>query len=221
MIDQVATRTYSARRLWFGTIQRLFQTMDLNERETASEISESLAAFCEQHPQMSNHTLSLLMARSFCATGDRDAADCVLRHDHTYSPYTNAWLEILSAEYPFPDLYPLFSSRALHPLRLKTVGEKNTWVLDLGKIHLSDADRHEMILMQTLRVLAEKISTVWEKEDGRGTLMIKGHSRISNLTCPRCDRAAPQMISYLQDILQRCAKRNGWSAVPSVLLLDL
>jgi len=221
MIDQVATRAHSARRLWFGTIQRLFQTLDLNERETASEISESLAAFCEQHPHMPDHTLSLLMARSFCATGDRAAADCVLRHDSAHSHHTNAWLDVLSAEYPFPDLYPLFSSRALRPLRLKTVGEKTTWVLDLEKFHLSDANRHEMILMQTLRVLTEKVSNVWKKADGRGTLVIKGHSRISNLTYPRCGRAAPQMISYLQDILQRCAKRNGWSAVPSVLLLDL
>jgi hypothetical protein len=221
MIDQVAIRAHSARRLWSGTIQHLFQTLDLNERETAPEISESLAAFCEQHPHMPDHTLSLLAARSFCATGDRDAANCVLRHDRAHRPYTAAWLEVLSAEYPFPELYPLFSSRALRPLYLQTVGEKTTWVLDLEKIHLSDADRLEMILMQTLRVLTENVSNVWKKADGQGTLVVNGLSRMFDRIHPCRDRAAPQMIHYLQDILQRRATRNGWSSVPAVLLLDL
>ncbi len=221
MIDQHVTRARSARRLWSGYVQQLFEALNLHERETALEISESLAVFCEQHPHMSAQTLSLLMARSFCATGDRAAACQVLHHDHAHRTHADSWLDVLSAKYPFPELYPLLSSRALRPLRLKTVGEETTWVLDLEKIQLSDADRHEMILLQTLRVLTEKVSTVWKNPNGKGTLVVKGLPRVSNFIRPRAGRVAPQMIGYLQDVLCRCAERNGWSSVPSVLLLDL
>lgn len=221
MIDPHATRAHSSRRLWAGTIRQLFQALDLHDRETASEISESLAVFCEQHPHVSARTLSLLMARSFCAAGDRDAADRVLRHDPAHRGHADSWLEVLSAEYPFPELYPLFGSRALRPLRLKTVGRETTWVLDLQRIHWPEADRHELILLQTLRVLTEKVSNVWSKEDGKGTLVVKGLPHLSDVILSESGRSGSQMTKYVQDVLHSCAARNGWSSAPSVLLLDL
>ena len=221
MIDRHATCASSARRLWSGTVQRLFEALDLHERETAPDVSESLAVFCEQHPHMPGHTLSLLMARSFCVAGDRAAAGRVLLHDRAHRTHADSWLEVLSVEYPFPELYPLFSSRALRPLRLQTVGREATWVLDLEKIHLAEADRHEMILMQTLRVLTEKVSNVWKQPGGQGTLVVKGLPRVTEFIRQRSGCAAPQLISYLQDVLSRCAERNRWASTPSVLLLDL
>lgn len=221
MIDQHVSRSRSARRLWAGYVQRLFQTLDLHERAGASDISESLAVFCEQHPHMPAHTLSLLMARSFCATGDYEAAGRVLCQDRAHSAHAGSWLAALSAEYPFPELYPLFSSRALRPLRLKTVRAEAVWVLDLDKIHLTDSDRLEMILLQTLRVLAEKVSNVWKKPDGRGALVVKGLPRVTTFMNPNGKRVGPEIVRYLQAVLQRSAARNNWSSVPSVLLLDL
>lgn len=218
MIDPHADRAHSARRLWTGYVRRLFETMDLHQRTGASEISESLAVFCQEHPHMPGHALSLLMARSFCATGDLDAAGRVLQHDRAHRPHADSWLEVLSAEYPFPELYPLFSSRALRPLRLRTAGTRTAWVLDLEKVHLTDADRHEIILLQTLRALTEKVSNVWKKSDGRGTLAIKGLSRLQTVFCAR---SAGKLPDYMNDVLRRRAGRCGWASVPSVLLLDL
>lgn len=221
MIDSYAVCERSARRLWSGHVQQILQQLDLHERETAAEISESLAVFCQQHPHISGRALSLLMARSFCATGDRAAAGRVLRRDREHGAHTEAWLEVLSAEYPFPELYPLFSSRALRPLRLQTVGEQTAWVLDLNRIHLAEADRHEMILLQTLRTLAETASNVWNKTDGQGNLVVNCLSRFSGAASSSRRKSVSQMRSYIQDVLERRAARNGWSSVPSVLLLDL
>lgn len=220
MIDQQTARSDAARRVWAGHVRRLFETLQLVDRD-ADEISEGLAAFCEQQPHMAGHMLSLLMARSFCAIGDLDAALCVLQHDHTYNRHTELWLEVLSAEYSFPDLHPLFNARALRPLRLATAGQRAVWVLDLKKVALLEADRHEMILLQTLRVLAEKVSNVWRKTDGQGTLVVKGLSHLAAFIHPSSEICSSQITGYLQDILCRCASRNGWKSVPSVLLLDL
>jgi len=221
MIDSQINRKNAVRRLWSGHVRRVLHRLDLHEREASNEILESLAVFCESHPHMTGRSLSLLMARSFCATGDRDAAGRVLRHDRAHRSYAESWLEILSAEYPFPELYPLFSARALRPLRLTTAGGETVWVLDLEKIHLSEADWHEMILMQTLRVLTETVSNVWKKTDGDGTLVVKGLSRFSDVVRAQNSRSVSQSTGYIQDVLKHRAAQLDWSRVPSVLSLDL
>lgn len=219
MIDSHVSASRTARGLWSGYVQRLFQTLELHERPAAGEISESLAVFCEQHPHMPAHTLSLLMARTFCATGDREAAGRILCHDRAHRRHTAAWLDVLAAEYPFPELVPLFSSRTLRPLRLNSAGP--VWVLDIDAVHLSEADRHELILFQTIRVLTEKVSNVWKKTDGRGTLGVKGLHRLTHFMRPRNTRAADRFFGHIHDVLARCAKGNGWNHVPSVLQIDL
>jgi len=217
MIDTHQSRRLEERQLWSGYVQHLFQTLEINDRAAAPDITESLAVFCQQNTRMPEHTLSLLMARSFCATGDAEAAGRILRHDRSHRPHAESWLEVLSSEYPFPELYPLFSSRALRPQNLTSAG--SVWVLDLDKIRLTDADRHELILFQTVRVLTEKVSSVWKKSSGQGTLGIKGLARLTKFVRGR--QPARQLTGHIHDVLALRAQKNGWSAAPSVLLVDL
>jgi len=221
MIDSHVTRQLSARRIWSDHMQRMLRRLDLHERETADEILESLAVFCQHHPHMSDRNLSLLLARTFCATGDRDAAGRVLHHDRSHRSHADSWLDVLSAEYPFPDLFPLFSSHALRPLRLRSAGQDAAWVLDLGKIYLSDADRHEIILKQTLRVLIQTASNLWKKSDGQGVLVIKGLPSYSSAQIHNVNLPVSELMDYIKDILQQCAARLEWTLTPSVLLLDM
>ncbi|MFA7257433.1 MAG: hypothetical protein WC047_07670, partial [Kiritimatiellales bacterium] len=158
MNDLHQSRRLAERTLWSGYVRRLFQTLEIHDRPAAQDISESLAVFCQHHANMSGHILSLLMARSFCITGDTEAAGRILRHDRAHRLHTCSWLDVLSADYPFPELYPLFSSRALYPQNFASAGM--LWVLDFNKISLTEADRHELILFQTIRVLTEKVSNV-------------------------------------------------------------
>jgi hypothetical protein len=217
MIDTHQSRRLEERQLWSGTVQRLFQTLEIDDRAAAPDITESLAVFCEQHARMPGHTLSLLMARSFCVTGDAEAAGRILRHDRAHRSHAESWLEVLSAEYPFPELYPLFSSRALRPQSLTSAG--TVWVLDFDQVHLTEADRHELILFQTVRVLTEKVSNVWKKSGGQGTLGIKGLARLTKFVRGR--QPARQLTDHIRDVLTLRAQKNSWSAAPSVLLVDL
>jgi len=217
MIDTHQSLRLDERRLWSGYVQQLFQTLDISDRASAGDITESVAVFCQQHANVSSHALSLLMARSFCITGDAEAAGRILRHDREHSPHAGSWLEVLSAGYPFPELYPLFSSRALRPQSLTSAGA--LWVLDFDKVQLTDADRHELILFQTVRVLTEKVSNVWKKSAGKGTLGVKGLPRLMRFVRGR--RMPPQLPRHIEDVLTRCARKHGWSHTPAILLLDL
>jgi hypothetical protein len=217
MIDVRQSRRIAARRVWSGTVRRLFQTLGIDGNETAADISESLAVFCQNNTHISRYALSLLIARSFCITGDTDAAARILHHDRAHRLYTNSWLEVLSLEYPFPELYPLFSTRLLRPRRLTSAGA--LWILDFGKIQLTDADCHELILFQTVRVLTEKVSNVWNGTNGGGTLGIKGMFRLTKRFRER--RISPRLLNHIRDVLGCCAQKKGWSRTPSVLCLDL
>ncbi|MBI9019835.1 MAG: hypothetical protein JEZ10_01080 [Verrucomicrobia bacterium] len=219
MIDVHQNRAHTSRNLWSGTIKKLFQTLELQDRPAASAISESLAVFCQEHPRMPDHALSILMARSFCVSGDVEAAEQILRHDGAYRRHTGSWLNVLSVEYPFPELYPLFSARVVRPLNLNSAGR--AWVLDLEKIQLTEADRHELIIFQTVRRLTENISNVWKKTNGQGVLGVKGLRRFSEFMRPRGAQPPVQLCGHLHDVLARCARQNGWDHTPSVLQIDL
>jgi len=168
---------------------------------------------------MPRRSLSLLMARSFCVIGDSEAAGRILRHDRAHRPHADAWLNLLTVNYPFPELYPLFSARVVRPLDLNSVGR--TWVLDFDAIHLSEADRHELILFQTVRVLTEKVSNVWKKSNGKGSLGIKGLRRLTSFMRPRSAQTSAQLFDHICDVLTRCASKNGWDQAPAVLQIDL
>ncbi len=216
MIDTHQSRRHAERRLWSGYVNRLFQTLEIHDRASAPDITESLAVFCQHHSHIPARALSLLMARSFCITGDAEAAGRILRHDRTHRSHAESWLEVLSADYPFPELYPLFSSRALHPQHLASAG--SVWVLDFNQIRLTEADRHELLLFQTVRVLTEQVSNVWKKSDGRGTLGVKGLPRLIRFVRDR--KAARQLPGHIRDVLALRAQKNGWTNVPTVLLFD-
>ncbi len=219
MIDTHQSRTHTSRQLWSGTIQRLFQTLELQDHTAASEISESLAVFCQAQPRMPERSLLLLMARAFCAIGDSDAAERVLCHDPAHQSHADSWMNVLTAHYPFSELYPLFSARVLRPQDLSSVGQ--TWVLDFDSITLSEADRHELILFQTVRVLTEKVSNVWKKSNGQGTLGVKGLRRLTRFTHPRNTKKSIQLLDYISDVLIRCSAQNGWVQPPTILQFDL
>ena len=213
MIDVVQKQILDERQIWSGCVRRLLTTVEIEPHETSDAIAESLAVFCQGRTQIQQRELSLLTARAFCAAGDSTSAEKILYHERTYRPHTGSWLQILSARYPFPELHPLFSSRALRPLQLASAG--TLWIFDFAQIHFHGAERHELILFQTVRRLIEKISCVWNESDGGGTLGIKNFSRLSGAA------GEEQLLEYIRDVLNFCARKNKWNAVPELLLIDL
>jgi hypothetical protein len=215
MNDVYQSLQLTERSLWSGCVQRMFETLDLHEHPAAQDISESLAVFCQQHERIQGHSLALLMARSFYVSGDPAAAGRILQQDRTHRLHADSWLKILPAEYPFPELYPLFAARILRPQSLASAG--TLWILDFERVQLTEADRHELVLFQTVRVLTEKTACVWGKTDGRGTLGINGLHRLTRMVRGR--QASSQLLGHIRDVLALRARKNGWADVPSVLLL--
>lgn len=213
MIDLVQSRQLSERRCWSGTVERIFESLNISRTELIPQVSESVAVFCQERGNIPGHSLSLLMARSLFAAGDIDGAAQILENDRLHGSHAESWLDVLSAEYPFPELYPLFSSRALRPLQLTTAGP--LWVLDFNRIGRNDADPTELLLFRTLRQLAETVSNVWKKQNGGGTLGLKGFERFVS------PADVQSSMDHVRAVLDRCARKNEWRQTPAVLLIDL
>ncbi|MFA5689525.1 MAG: hypothetical protein WC959_10325 [Kiritimatiellales bacterium] len=213
MIDVHQQKILNERRQWSGCVQRFLQYAEIEPRETAEAVIESLAVFCQGRTQIQGHELSLLTARAFCAAGDCASAGKILHGERTFRRHTNSWLRVLSARYPFPELFPLFAARALRPVRLTSAGV--LWILDFSRMDFSGVDCHELILFQSLRQLTEKISMVWSKDTGAGMLGIKYISKIAGAVCEE------QLLGYLRAVLNCCARKNNWHTVPEILQIDL
>jgi hypothetical protein len=219
MIDVYHRRAHTTRYLWSRAIRQLFKTLELQDHRMASNISESLAVFCQENSQIPGRSLSLLIAHAFCVVSDFEMAERVLRHDPSYRLHTDSWLTALTVSYPFQDLYPLFSARILRPQVLHSVGE--TWVLDFDAISISANEHYELSLFQAVRLLTEKVSNVWQTSDGQKTLGIKGLDRLSYVIRPRDGQVTLQLYNHIHDVLAGCARKNRWTHLPSTLQIDL
>ncbi|MGE4488393.1 MAG: hypothetical protein AB7E95_02485 [Kiritimatiellales bacterium] len=217
MIDLHQSRRLADRRAWSGAVHRIFQTLEIDRRGSAEAVAESLAVFCQTRPYIPQHDLFLFMARSFCSAGDAEAAEQVLQNNGAFRHHTASWLNVLSRDYPFPELYPLFSARVLRPQELTSAGL--LWILDFENIRLTDADRHELILYRTVRGLVEKVSNVWKNSDGQGTLGINGiHHPARLLQGPDAESL---ILDHIRAVVDRCARTHGWKHQPAILLVDL
>lgn len=218
MIDLLQTRSQSTRQIWSGTAQQLFRSLDLEDRPATPEISESIAAFCEQHPHMPQHAFALLAARCFLMIDDDDAAIRILQDNRQHRRYLETWITALASSKSFPKLFPLFLSRALRPLSLTSAPDSQTWLLDFEKVRLTASDRHELLLYLTLRTLIENVSNVWNSTEGEGVLVIKGLPRMGRWLHIN---SSAEFLDYIRDTLSCCSQENGWIATPSILLLDV
>jgi hypothetical protein len=108
----------------------------------------------------------------------------------------------------------LFVARVLRPQQLTSAGP--LWVLDLNRLRRTEADRHELLVMQALRVLAERAANLWECSGGRGTLGVKGLARWASGAV-----GTGRLLDHLRAVLALRARKNGWDSIPQVLQCDL
>ena len=98
------------------------------------------------------------------------------------------------------------------------------WTLDLGRLVLSDSEKHEMLLYGSLRAMIENMVVFWDATGGEGVLGLKGLASFNVESNPRQRQtftSADDLIEYMSNLfLQQKALRN-WQAVPSLLNLDM
>lgn len=211
---------------WQTHLQDVFLSLDIPSGPLTDNVSASIAMYCRQfHPQgVQRSDLLLLIARAFCAVGDRAVANRVLSSMEPHRRHTARWLEILSELHHFPELLPYFSLGIIRPADWAGAQLDRMWTLDFGRLALSEAERHEMMLYRSVRAIVANMFVFWDASSGEGVLGIKGlvtlqveadSRKAKTLTAPA------DLLEYISDLFRQQQIEREWNAMPSLLRLDL
>ena len=210
---------------WVGHLQDIFQTLEIPSGTLADNLVASVAMYCRKfHPQgVQSSDPKLLIARAFCAVGDHVAAERVLQSIEPHRRHVSRWLEILSELHHFPELLPYFSLGIIRPADWASAQLDRMWILDFGRLTLTDAEKHEMMLYRSIRALIEKMFIFWDVTEGEGILGLKD---LSTLNVDESGKkqtltTTDDLLEYITDLFKQQSVVRNWSTIPSLLNLDL
>ncbi len=211
---------------WLGHLQDVFQRLGISPGTLADNVSASIAVYCRQfHPQgVQDSELVLLIARAFCAVNDRGAAERVLSSLKPHCRHRARWLEILSELHHFPSLLPYFSRGVIRPADWVGAQLDRMWTLDFDRLALDEAEKHEMVLYRSIRVLLGQMFVFWEATLGEGVLGLKGLSALNvetQLNQRQTLTETDDLLDYISDLFVHQKEVRKWTGIPSILNLDL
>jgi len=219
------TQLSKRREVWRDHLEDVFKSLDIPPGTLSDNIAATVAVYCHHHhPHGLQATdLRLLISRAFCAIGDRSAAGRVLASMTPHSRHIERWLEILSDLHHFPELLPYFSRGIIRPAEWAGAQLDRMWTLDFSRLKLSEAERHEITLYRSVRLLVQQMFVFWDATGGEGILGLKGLESLGvNDRRPEWSlMSATSLVEYIADLFRQQKKERGWAAVPSLLQLDL
>ena len=222
----LAFQTLEKKDAWSVHLQEIFQSLEIPAGTLADNVSASVAMYCRQyHPRgVQRSDLVLLIARAFCAVNDRGAAERVLKSLQPHSRHVSRWLEILSELHQFPSLLPYFSAGVIRPADWAGAELDRMWILDFTRLAIAENERHEMMLYRSIRAILESMYIFWDVPSGEGVLGLKGLSSLNleeKMKQGRTFTVTDDLLDYIANLFTQQKDIRNWSAVPSLLNLDL
>lgn len=214
------------REAWAEHLREVFQTLEIPSGVVADNLIASVATYCRNyHPHgLKSSDLKLLVARAFCAVDDHAAAGRVLMSMEPHRRHVARWLEILSELHHFPTLLPFFSLGIIRPADWAGARLDRMWTLDFNRLSLTDADRHEIMLYQSIRAIIKSMLVFWDATEGEGVLGLKGLSALNLEGDTGRGRSAVNpdgFFKYIADLFLQQKEARNWRTVPSLLNHDL
>ncbi|HEY5621839.1 MAG TPA: hypothetical protein VIR77_04480 [Pontiella sp.] len=206
-------------------VQEIFVSLGIESDDLTEHIVKSLSLYCRKFCSrgVQRSDMVLLIARAFCAVNRRESAEQVLESIEPHRRHVSRWLEILSELHHFPLLLPYFSAGVIRPAGWAGAQVDRMWTLDFGRLRMSDADRHEIMLYHAVRSLIEQMAVFWDTTSGEGVLGLKGLASLHiDETVGRhtlTDR--DDLLEYVAALLMQQQESRAWKTVPEILNLDL
>lgn len=221
-----AFQTLEMQDAWTAHLQEVFQTLEIPKGPVADNVAASVAMYCREcHPHgVQRADLVLLIARAFSAIHERGVAERALSSMKPHNRHVDRWLEILSELDHFPELLPYFSIGVIRPADWAGAQLDRMWTLDFSILKLSDAEKHEMMLYRTIRAIVDHMYVFWDTTSGEGVLGLKGLDTLNVEEGRKPKQTLTQrddLLEYITDLFLQQKAAREWSAIPSLLNLDL
>ena len=208
------------------------------------ELAEAIAAFIRrQHPAFAASSLDgaisrdgglpaeyllLLIGRALWSVGEEQAARRLLAIQGRALNLPATFVEAVWA----PDIsmmhwHILLSTRAVRTSALMGPLNGTLWVLDLERMVLPASTSLELLALNVVRTVIDRVAVLWDHCQGRGLLGLRHVNAVAAgmLGCPRHSaksRAlAADIHAQVRQRLQALKIDRGWDEMPQVIMLDL
>jgi hypothetical protein len=208
------------------------------------ELAEAIAAFIRrQHPAFAATSLDgaisrngglpteyllLLIGRALWSVGEEQTARRLLEIQGHALNLPATFVEAVWA----PDIsmmhwHILLSTRAVRTSSLMGPLNGTLWVLDLERMVLPASTSLELLALNVVRTVIDRVAVLWDHCQGRGLLGLR-HANTVAAGMLGCPRHSAKSIALAADIRELCARRlqtlktaRGWDETPQVVMLDL
>jgi len=208
------------------------------------ELAEAITAFIRrQHPAFAASSpagtalqdgglpteyLLLLIGRALWSVGEEKAARRLLEIQGRALNLPATFVEAVWA----PDVsmihwHILLSTRAVRTSSLSGALNGTLWVLDLERMILPAPTSLELLALNVVRTVIDRVASLWDHCQGRGLLGLRHVNTVAAgmLGCPR---HSAKSMALAADIREQVCRRllalktaRGWDETPQVIMLDL
>jgi hypothetical protein len=121
----------------------------------------------------------------------------------------------------------LLATRAVRTSALMGPLNGTLWVLDLERMVLPASTSLELLALNVVRTVVDRVAVLWDHCQGRGLLGLRHANAVAAgmLGCPRHSAKslalAADIHAQVRQRLQTLKPARGWAEVPQVIMLDL
>ncbi|MCX6992150.1 MAG: hypothetical protein NT011_03295 [Kiritimatiellaeota bacterium] len=208
------------------------------------ELAEAVAAFIRrQHPAFAASSpdgalsrneglpaeyLLLLIGRALWSVGEEQAARRLLEiKGHALNLPATFIEAVLAPDISMLHWHILLSTRAVRTSSLMRSLNGTLWVLDLERMVLPASTSLELLALNVVRTVIDRVAVLWDHCQGRGLLGLRHANTVAAgmLGCPRHSAKSMALAADIRDLctrrLQTLKTDRGWDETPQVIMLDL
>lgn len=208
------------------------------------ELAEAIGAFIRhQHPAFAasspdNNTrrntglpaeyLLLLIGRALWSVGEEQAARRLLQtKGHTLNLPATFVEAVLAPDISMLHWHILLSTKAIRTSSLTGALSGTLWVLDLERMILPASTSLELLAMNVVQTVIDRVAVLWDHCQGHGLLGLRNVNKLAAgmLGCPRHNAKSLALATDIRDLcarrLQKLKSARNWQETPRVIMLDL
>ncbi|MFH1476534.1 MAG: hypothetical protein ABIH24_03450 [Verrucomicrobiota bacterium] len=208
------------------------------------ELAEAIAAFIRHaHPAFADSPpddaisrngglpeeyLLLLIGRALWSVGEEQTARRLLESQGRALNLPATLIEVVwTPDISMMHWHILLATRAVRTSSLTGTLNGTLWVLDLERMVLPASTSLELLALNVVRTVVDRVAGLWDHCRGRGLLGLRHADTVAAgmLGCPRhsakSTALAADIYAQVRRRLQALKTDRGWDETPRVIMLDL
>ena len=187
------------------------------------QIAYAIAYWSRKTPFFSDNQKPFVYARALWAAGLVEEAQFCLQGVNGTERGVDGLFALVNQPFLAPALFQVVDQKIVQSSSWTVSGLYPLWTMDFNRIKVPESDKVELALWPGLKVLISWVAPVWDPDQGKGYLGLRGLDTylFSSKAVKKRDKKAQlkEFRDYLQGLLDTAKSERGWSTVPELLEL--